>query len=649
VTGRLLGLSPFTAVAASPAVSIGLIASTSILAPLLGLPWTVGTLAISTLLLWALTAACRFLFRRFTAEPDQETLSQDRVGPLPWPAHREGLWYVATAILALGLTSLQFVGAIPSPALFSQTFDNVFHLNAVRWILDTGDASSLSLTSMTTAGEPPYFYPATWHAFTALVAMSGSDIPTTVNAANIAICGAAWPLSCFFLLRQLKALTPPTIAGAGVLVCSFGSFPLLLLDWGVLYPNLLSLALIPAGLGLVAVVLGLAPAARLTRPAACALLLLAGPAIAVAHPNGAMSLVALTLPALVIALVVGLRRRVRAIQDDIPAPTMRIVGSYLLGVLVLAGGTLALTRLWETVRPPAAAATWDRKGTVGDALRGVLLNAPFDSPPAWFLSALVLTGLLWSFGRVGTLWLALAFTVAAALFVVCAGVGMGPFRTALTGVWYNDAYRLAALLPVVAAPLAVLGLDVVLRAFGRLLRSIPVTRTPVAKTAAGAAVVLLLVPVAFLTDPMTAARRGVADAYGITTGSVLVTSDEYAIIGMIDNLVDRNETIAVNPWTGGATAYALTGRNTTYKHVLSNKSADDVLIDMHLKDSDTVPGVCEAVQRRNIRYVLDFGRQEILFGNNRYPGFEEIESDPDFTVVASRGQASLYRFDGCTS
>lgn len=50
---------------------------------------------------------------------------------------------------------------------------------------------------------------------------------------------------------------------------------------------------------------------------------------------------------------------------------------------------------------------------------------------------------------------------------------------------------------------------------------------------------------------------------------------ELALIARLDRTTEPGSTIAVNLWTGATLAYALADRDTTYKHVLSNSSADD--------------------------------------------------------------------------
>ena len=80
--------------------------------------------------------------------------------------------------LATLLIAWRFVQLVGSPEHPSQVFDNVFHLNAIRFILDTGNASSLSLASIQGVSGLDAVYPAAWHSFAALlVQLTAVDIP----------------------------------------------------------------------------------------------------------------------------------------------------------------------------------------------------------------------------------------------------------------------------------------------------------------------------------------------------------------------------------------------------------------------------------------------------------------------------------------
>ena len=65
------------------------------------------------------------------------------------------------------------------------------------------------------------------------------------NAAILVVCGVVWTCSLVALLPVLVRPRPVTLVAAGVVSAAIPAFPLLLVKWGVLYPNLLGYALLP--------------------------------------------------------------------------------------------------------------------------------------------------------------------------------------------------------------------------------------------------------------------------------------------------------------------------------------------------------------------------------------------------------------------
>ncbi|MFZ3415778.1 DUF6541 family protein [Arthrobacter sp. 3Tela_A] len=627
-----LRLRLFDAVAVAPLVTVTLVSVSAIAAPFAGIAWSILPVLVLTVLV---LAAC-YGITRFSWYPARSAGSAEHSF-----LRHQGPWFAAAAAAFL-LIGWQVVHVIGAPENFSQTFDNNFHLNAVRYILDTGNASSLTLTSMTTADQPAYFYPAAWHGIVSLIVqLSGVPVTAATSAAIIAVSAAVWPLSVLFAVRRLANLAPAAVLGAGIVVGSFSAFPILLLDFGVLYPNVLSLSMVPAALVILAGIMRQVPHPGIPVFTLILLAMLTVPGVAVSHPNGVMTLFALAVPAVVSAYVRGIMSLHRS-----GASWSR----YLLATLAAAAAAGVFLVMWKLIRPPKEAAVWNRVETAPQAFGEALLNAPFGRPAAVVISILVLLGLIYCFRRPRLLWVAGAYLLSIWLFAVAAGYPISDNRMFVTGVWYNDPYRLAAILPIVGAPLAILGLQLILEPADRWVRArLSGAAGPVAAAAPfalGLAVVLVLLPLTQRAsmDTAVASARGV---YAVTDDSALVSTDELELIRQLPELTEPDAVIAVNPWTGGALAYAIADRDTTYKHTLSNTSPEAAVVDNNLKNADSMPEVCDAVEATGVDYVLDFGTREVHGGDHRYPGIEELDADPDFEKVASVGEASLYKFVGC--
>ena len=93
---------------------------------------------------------------------------------------------------------------IDAPDAFSQTYDAVYHLNAVRWIIDTGNASSVDFDMVVSNGT---VYPLGWHTLVVLtMRLSGvTSIPLATNAVMCAVAVLVWTSGIMMLTGALTA------------------------------------------------------------------------------------------------------------------------------------------------------------------------------------------------------------------------------------------------------------------------------------------------------------------------------------------------------------------------------------------------------------------------------------------------------------
>jgi hypothetical protein len=231
-----LGLRGLPALALAPVVTVSVSAIMGIALPYAGLPWSSGAILLSGMAL----ALSLLLARRLSGDPVRLRL------PEPRPLLRRSALMAGSYLAGCAAILVELAVAFGTPESFSQTFDNVFHLNGVRYVLETSNASSLTMTSMTSGGQSPYFYPAAWHGLAAaFIQLTGLPLTVGVNVLNMAVASVVWPLGCMLLTRAVAGNRPVAVAAAGVLSAGFAAFPILLLDFGVLYPNFLSSACCP--------------------------------------------------------------------------------------------------------------------------------------------------------------------------------------------------------------------------------------------------------------------------------------------------------------------------------------------------------------------------------------------------------------------
>lgn len=634
-----LGLRGLSAAAAAPAFTVTVAALTAVAFGKLGIDWS----ALAMVLAAVAVAGVAWLLRRWCDH--QGKFVRTTAARASFKAIVvQCLGFAAGAMLLIW----QLIRVFGSPGNISQTFDGIFHLNAVRYVLNTGNASSLTLSSMTNGDNPPYFYPAAWHGLVALlVQITGAPVSVAANMLNLVLAALVWTLGCMFLVRTVAGPRPWVVAFGGVLAASFSSFPLLLLDFGVLYPSFLSICLIPLGFAAVATFFKVGSQSPSNPLARFALAPMVAPGIAIAHPNGAMTLLAISAPIVLFAYV---QRYFLAGHAQAPRREKILVGA----VLTLGMGLLAI--LWKYIRPPADAAFWDRYRSPAGAAWEIASNSAMNRPEAWVVSVLVLVGLVVAVRDRRQWWLLGCYVLTSFLFVIIAGVGTSYLRSAITGVWYNDSYRLAAILPITALPLAALGFGWLLRCGRSALdrywnhpgRKVPAPAVRARVGVLASILVVALLAVGMQGAPINFAVASAARNYAETPNSEVVSSDELSLIEQLDDLVPAGATIAVNPWTGAALAFALANRDTTSRHVLSTYPADIEIINNSLRNALTDPAVCPAVEATGVKYALDFGSKEVHGGRHDFPGLEELQDSPAAELVAQVGEARLFRITACS-
>ncbi|WP_308292597.1 DUF6541 family protein [Pseudarthrobacter cellobiosi] len=626
----------FDALALAPALSVGVLVVTSTGTPFLGAPFGVVAVGVAT----ALLATAGFFVSRLRPEQQHTARGSSMlVRSAPFAAF-------TVAALLLAWRALQVIG---SPGSISQTYDAVFHLNSVRFALDTGQASSLTIGAMTGGG----FYPAGWNAVAMFVAsVTGADVPAAVNITSIVLSAVFWPLSCLLMARWIAGPSPTATLAAGIASASLGAFPLLMMDFGVLYPNLLAISVLPASIALAAKFLGMAdPGRSPVLPTALALMLcLCG--LAVSHPTTFMAWLVWTAP------MVGFL--VFTSGPAIWAARATDSRRYYAAATALAGYAIVFLILWIYLRPPEEASFWGPYHTVPQAVGEALLVSPMGLAPAWLVAPLVLLG-VWACFR--TLerhaWVIAGSIIFAGLFVIVSGFPISPLRNFLAGVWYNDSYRLAALLPVGAVLLVAVGVAWAVAQIGAGSWREPVDKlfgTATLVTPSRSRRLLAYAGVAVLSAAAIALgqqgglQQEVAQAsrqYSISDDSPLVSADELAVIQRLERTVPAGSTLLGNPYTGAALSYALGDRKAAQLHILSYVSPElqEIYDELGMVASD--PEVCAAVKDENAYYALDFGSKEVHGGDHTPPGLKHLESNPGVELIDSQGEAKLYRITAC--
>ncbi|MFC4944810.1 DUF6541 family protein [Pseudonocardia sp. GCM10023141] len=595
-----------------------------------GLRWSALSFAVGALLVTAVVLGVRLLLlrRRPTAvEPDD---------PDEVPAGARWSSYASTGVgiallAAFGIGIVAILGGITSLSALPQDWDAVFHANGIRLIMDTGDGGLFAMAKVNWYENGiSVFYPNAYHLLAAAVGeVTGADIPTILNAHTVLIPG----LIGFSLAGMIHRFGgSPVLAGAAaVSVAATSSFYDLL--WrGPLLPFATGVALIPIAVILLRDVFDARGLRTLLRPTL--LLALGAAGLLCIHPAVLISAVLLALP------YVGWRwcTQPRTLLHDLPVLVVAGVAAIVMAVLEIAG-TLTSASSLETI-------SWPADLTVTDAF-GTLLLYGHAGPPQWGLALALLIGLVF-FRKLGALrWVAISAAIFGFLFVITAASD-APWVKAVTGLWWNDRWRLVAL---AALPMAVIvghGVDQsyrVLRAAGSaLLTRIRLPRSAPTMSAVAAALVVL----AFFGLATRAFYIG-QDQFRMTSNvgdGPAVSHTELAGMRAAAAFVPAGARVLNDRGDGSAWMYALTGLRPVAGHYDAARIGPDaVLLAQRFRDYDTDPAVRNAVRALGIQYVM-INQGFLRMGTHRQPGLTGLDRADFLHVVYHNPDVILYAIQG---
>jgi len=221
IIARITQLTWPIAIAVGPALTYGVVALAIIPFGAIGIPWN-GWTALATLaVVCVVMIGAQPLLARYR-DSEAEARGIDR---------RQALTVAAGVLLgALLIMWAAYRGVVHWQSIPS-TWDAVWHANTVRFILDTGQASSTHMGELRNVEtHQPLYYPSVFHALTAVYCQLTGAAPTTGYTLS-SVAAAVWlfPTSAAMLTWQL--LRPRTTHAAGVaataaaLSASFTSVP----------------------------------------------------------------------------------------------------------------------------------------------------------------------------------------------------------------------------------------------------------------------------------------------------------------------------------------------------------------------------------------------------------------------------------------
>ena len=240
---RLLGARGLLALGAGPAVTTGLSGVLAIGYGLLGVPWRLWTMLLGLALVVGLAALVGRLLGSTTDPAGVTVAGERRLRPA------ERLWLVPTWALGGGVLAAAMMTGMGRADQPGQAWDAVFHYNAVWFIRDTANASSLGGLSPMYADLAAPFYPAVWHGIVA-VAPGFAGVTEAANASSIVLGPVIWIAGLVALARVVWPARALPAVLVPVLAASYVTFPAIAVSMLAVWPFALSTAMVPGTIAL---------------------------------------------------------------------------------------------------------------------------------------------------------------------------------------------------------------------------------------------------------------------------------------------------------------------------------------------------------------------------------------------------------------
>ena len=608
------------AIAVGPALTYGVVALAIVPFGAVGIPWNAWTAFFALAVVTAIAAGLPNVLKRYR-DRDAETRAPSR-GP--------AVTVAVGVVLGAALIGLAAVKGLPHWQSIPSTWDAVWHANTVRFILDTGQASPTHMGELRNVDtHDALYYPSTFHAVAAVFSQVTGAAPTTAyTLSSVAVAVWLFPASAAILTWKLlrgkfsEWQTAGAAATAAALSASFTAIPYVEFDTASM-PNLAAYGVAVPTMALVM------SAVRHRDRIPLGVLALLG--VFSVHITGGVVTVAFVV---VWWLVDALWHPVRGRLSDfaalvlIAAPTVCLLLPQFVGVLQQA----------EIIEGHAFITHEGKKRGLIDAVVQHTRHLN-DFPIQWVLVLLAGVGAVVFLVR--KVWWPLVVWLGLVVCIVHSSAPFGGPLGALTGkvsdLFYSDPRRLSAVVAMLLAPAAGVGLFVLVSFAARRLRPPHSYRV----TAAVLVIVTVVIGVCYLP-------RG-SFLFGEKYDSVIIDKKDLEAFAYLATLPDARDTLIGNANTDGtAWMYAVAGLHPLWTHydypVQQGPGYHRFVFWAFADDADTDPRIAEAVKALNIRYVVTSTPVVLKFAMP--DGLVSLDKSKSWEMIYDNGETKIYEWRG---
>lgn len=627
--GRAFGLPTHSAAVTAPALTYGLVGLCIVTFGSIGIPWN--SVSAGFALLGAIVVA-RLLWRWLRPKEHAEQFpSQSRAAVIA----------VAFGIaIGSGLIFYAFVRGLTNWQSVPSTWDSMWHGNTIRYILDSGQASSTRMGDLRNVEtHATLYYPSAFHGLAAVLSQLTGAAPTTSYTLYAVAGSLLFPLSAAALAWQMlrgrasRTFQAGCAATAAALSASFTALPYVEF-YVAAVPNLVSFALVgPAVIAVTSVV-----ADRSRIPVA----VLAFVGIASVHTSGAIVAVVFVAAWWLLAPLSRYRGKEKKPRRRVGNGFLPLAIAGVVSLVLLYPQLRTLLQLSEIIAGHQFTTPWGKKRALLDALTQHtrhLADYPVQSALLWLalLGAVVLI--------VKRVYWPLAVWLLLIVAIVHSSTPFGGFigrAVALfSDAFYSDPRRLSAIVCLLLAPAAGIGLFTLAYAVLTRLRGERTRQWALVATA-----ITLAAVCAFSARHYFLPHKYLV---GAKYDQVMVGPkklDAFAYLATLPGAKDT--TIGDGNVDGSGWMYAVAGLHPLWTHYdfpqQQGPGYHRYIFWAYADDADTDRRVTDAVHALNIRYVMT--STPVVQGFKVPDGLRSLDISRSWRKLYDNGAAQIYEWVG---
>ncbi|EHB54834.1 putative transmembrane protein alanine and leucine rich [Mycolicibacterium rhodesiae JS60] len=623
----------FVALGLGPVLTYGVVGLAIIPFGAIGIRWNTWTALLALVIVAAAVFGLRILLARYRSA--DSAAGAPALGPALVVA--AGVTLGALFIAVAAAKGMPYWQSIPS------NWDSVWHANTIRWILDTGQASSTHMGELRNVEtHDALYYPSVFHALAAVLAQLIGAAPTTAYTLS-SLAAAVWlfPLSGALLTWQLirphtsQWRTAGAAATAAALSASFTAVPYVEFDTASM-PNMVAY-----GLAVPAFVL-ITSSLRHRDRVPLAVVSLVG--VFSVHITGGVVVVTFVvawwlLDPMLRPVLGRLRDFITLVA--IAAPTLAALLPQFLGVLQQA----------EVIAGHAFVTHLGRKRTLFNAVVQHTRHLN-DFPIQNILIGLAGAGFVLLLTK--RVWWPAAVWLLMIVSIVHSGAPFGGPVGAVIGkysdLFYSDPRRLSAVVTLLLVPMAGIAAYsaalLVVAGARRLIRHWAADRDPDRGFWIGATALLLVALTVGLAWHYFPRHRYLM---GEKYDRVMIDGKDLEAMAYLATLPGARDTVIGDANVDGtAWMYAIAGLHPLWTHydypVQQGPGYHRFIFWAYADDADHDQRIAEAVKALNIRYVLT--STPVVRGFVMPDGLVSLDKSKSWAKIYDNGEARIYEWRG---